>query len=904
MSKNNARSMFKFFYMPKENLLLRYGIILTLVCFLTGTLIYFLAYQVITDNVKRSLLQIAEQGAERVHDKLDGYLGILENIASIDTIKDPAVPWQRKQAIIQSFAARKYLNLKRISIADGNGHSRTSDGNSLVIKDRTYFRKAISGSKYVSEPLISRNDGTAVIIFAVPVFYRGHITSVLYATHPVEALCKITDSIRMSSRGYSFITNKKNQLIAHPDRDLVYSGEDAYAGIQNIDHLKPLAAIQRKMAAGKTGTGEYVYNGVKKYVGYAPIKGTDWSFGITAPKEALFGHLNQILICLGLLLCLVFILFTVLNMNNISLQQSLTREQNFLNSAIDTANIIIIETDFRGKITGFNRYAEEKLAFSQTEIIDHAFIYDLVPEEYSGQIAEICRKTENLLRIEFPLIRKSGEMIHILWSINSNASQHFVKEADKITMMGVDITERVAYEQKLLENNKALSLLYEELASSEEELRQLAYFDPLTGLPNRFSLFEHSAVNIANAVAQESQMALLYLDIDNFKLINDTFGHSIGDLLLMEIGVRLSSILKNYEVFRLGGDEFVALISDIHDSDSLKSLTTNIMIDFTRPFNVEQHVFHISLSMGITFFPDNGQNIEDLLKNADTAMYRAKESGKNLCVFFDRSMNDSIVEKVQMESDLRLALENRELFIVYQPQVEASTGLVVGFEALLRWKNSKYDGISPNKFIKIAEETGLIFPIGLWVLEDACRFTARLQQESIQGLTISINISTRQLMQNDFVASIKQIVTKAGIAPQKIGLEITETALMESFETNLEKLQLIREHGIGIHLDDFGTGYSSLNYLRSLPINIIKIDKSFLDDIRHGVQQSLITTIISLAHQINLKVIAEGVETKEQLQFLLDGGCDFIQGFLFSRPVYEEEALCIAREGRLKLVGG
>jgi diguanylate cyclase (GGDEF)-like protein/PAS domain S-box-containing protein len=879
-----------------------YGIIATLICLLTGTMIYFLAYQVVVNNVKQSLMEIAEQGAHRVEDRLNGYLNELETISSIDTIKNPAIPWQEKLRIIELIASRKNSNIKRISIADSHGYSQTSDGSKLIISDRVYFQKAITGQHYVSNPLISRIDGSVVIIFAVPIYYQGHIASILYATHSIEALCQITDDIKMSRKGYSFIINEQGQLIAHHNRNLVYFGNNYFSKIKRNPKLKALVALEKQMIAGKIGAGEY-YDGDKKYLGFAPISGTGWSIAITAPKKDIFGRLDQILFYFGLLISLIFLLFSTLYMNNISLQQLLTQEQDFLNNAIDTANIMMIEFDSRGKITWFNQYAEEKLEYTLIEILGHITIYDLVPHEYSDRVTEIIEKTakkkKSSSRSEFPLTKKAGGTIHILWSINS--TQHFPKNAERFTLMGVDITDRVAYERKLLESNRELGVLYKELASSEEEFRRLAYYDPLTGLPNRFSLFEQSTTIISNTIVNYSQGALLYLDIDNFKLINDTFGHSIGDLLLIEIGNRLGVMMNNCEVFRLGGDEFVALITNLPNLADLQKVSTKIVTDFSRPFNIQDHVFHISLSMGITLFPDNGQTIEDLLKNADTAMYRAKESGKNQCIFFDRSMNDSIVKRVEMESDLRLALVNQEFFIVYQPQVRAATGLVVGFEALIRWQSPKYGLVSPLKFIKIAEETGLIIPIGIWVLEHSSSFAAKLQKNGLKEFNVSINISTRQILQNDFVERVQDIIAQSGVSPERIGLELTETALMESFETTLKKLQNIKELGFGIHLDDFGTGYSSLNYLRNLPINVIKIDKSFVDDIHHGNQHPLIATIITLAHQVNLQVIAEGVETKEQLAFLIACDCDMIQGFLFSKPVSEDEALGIARKGSLPL---
>jgi diguanylate cyclase (GGDEF)-like protein/PAS domain S-box-containing protein len=884
---------------PKNKNILSYGIVFTLFCLLAVTLIYSLAYQVIIDNVKETLIQVAHQGAERVSDSLNGYLNVLETISALEPIKNPRTPWEAKLHIIQSIAARKHLNLKRISISDSHGVSRTSDGKKINIGDRTYFQKALAGKRAISELLISRVDNSVVIIFAVPVYYQGKVTSVLYETHSIDVLCDIINGIRMSPNSYSLIINKKGKLIAHLNRSLI-----SFTNPNNSKQYYKavgLSTLNSQMASGKTGAGNYSFAGVQKYLGFAPIKGTDWSFAITIPRKDVFNKLNRTMLYLGLLILLVFLLLFTLNFNNLSLKQLLSREQAFLNNAIDTANIMMIEINSKGKIVSFNRYAEEKLAFGQKEILEYFTIYDLIPEKYASQIAGLIQNAtqkKGQLRTEFPLVKKDSGIIYVLWSINSE--KYPSKSTGRITLMGVDITDRVAYEQKLLESNQELNALSQELVASGEELRRLAYCDSLTGLPNRSALFEQSTLILENAIHTGSQVALVYLDIDNFKLINDSFGHSMGDRLLIEISSRLSSMQNTSQVFRLGGDEFVVLVAGFTNTGSLRNIATAIMRDFSRPLNIQDHTFHISLSMGITLFPDNGQNIEDLMKNADTAMYRAKESGKNLCLFFDRAMNDIIVEKVKMESALRGALENKEFFIVYQPQVEAWSGVVIGFEALIRWQSPKYDIVSPARFIKIAEETGLIIPIGLWVLEDSCRFAAQLQEKGFPNLTISINISTRQLLQKDFVESVEQVISKNGIPPSQIVLEITETALMESFETNLNKLQLIREHAVKIHLDDFGTGYSSLNYLRSLPIHMIKIDKTFIDDLHNNLQQSLIATIIILAHQIHLKVIAEGVERKEQLEFLVRKNCDIIQGFIFSKPVSEEEVLNIAHQGLLK----
>lgn len=433
----------------------------------------------------------------------------------------------------------------------------------------------------------------------------------------------------------------------------------------------------------------------------------------------------------------------------------------------------------------------------------------------------------------------------------------------------------------------------------EDLIHQLAYYDTLTGLPNRVSLYQQCELLFQANPAEEPVVhgALYYLDIDNFKLVNDSFGHSIGDKLLIEIGLRIRNLMEGVELFRLGGDEFVLLAKSIHNGSNYQELADRLLAEFSNPFVIAEHIFHIRLSIGVAVFPENGSSMEELLRNADTALYKAKEAGKNQCVFFNRSMNDAIMDKVQMESSLRAAIINQEFFLEYQPQVSTLSGQLVGFEALLRWRSPRTGIVSPARFIPIAEDNGLIIPIGLWVLERACHFVNRLNREGQNQFSISVNISTRQLMQEDFVHRVQKILDDFAIVPGMIGLEITESVLLESFETQVEKLRILKNSGIPIYLDDFGTGYSSLSYLKKLPITAVKIDKSFVADIKENAEPPLIGSVITLAHQMDLRVIAEGVETPEQWRYLQTHQCDQIQGFLFSKPVGEDEAIDIAKTG-------
>lgn len=426
--------------------------------------------------------------------------------------------------------------------------------------------------------------------------------------------------------------------------------------------------------------------------------------------------------------------------------------------------------------------------------------------------------------------------------------------------------------------------------SHEAEINFLAYHDSLTHLANRTALEKELEDILANYPAGQSG-AVLFVDIDNFKVINDTFGHSYGDKLLVLLGGLLADCSAGEGfVARMGGDEFVILLKQIQDVEHPTRFAKKIRDVLRAPLQINEKNFDVTLSIGATIFPQDGASKEEILKNADLAMYQAKIQGKNRCIFFDRVMEKAVLDKMLLERSLREAVCKDELKLWYQPFVDAATGRIVGFEALVRWYNPEKGIIMPMHFIDLAEETGLIIPIGRHILRNACRFIVALQQEGYEKLKVTVNLSIVQLMQGDFVQSVQSILEETGAAPQWLGLEITEGILMESIEANIDKLRAIKELGVGIYLDDFGTGYSSLNYLKKLPIDVVKIDKSFIDDLLHKESEKQLTeVIIQLAHRMGIKTVAEGVETRDQLKQLNRYKCDVVQGYLFSKPVPEAE---------------
>jgi len=422
---------------------------------------------------------------------------------------------------------------------------------------------------------------------------------------------------------------------------------------------------------------------------------------------------------------------------------------------------------------------------------------------------------------------------------------------------------------------------------AEERVQYLAYYDALTGLPNRTLLQDRLSKALASARRQKDKVALLFLDLDRFKMINDSLGHSLGDLLLQDVAERLKRWAREQDtVARLGGDEFLIVLTRIKDVADAAVAAERLMDKMTAEFVVEGHSLGINCSVGISMFPEHGADGETLIKNADAAMYSAKENGRNHLRFFTADMNAQVVERLILENSLRLALEKRELFLVYQPQMDMATGRITGLEALLRWQHPELGLVPPDRFIRIAENSGLIMPIGEWVLRTACSQARKWQDEGLPAVSVAVNVSAVQFRQEDFCQVIKRVLHETGLAPQYLELELTESLLLANADVTFSVLQELKAMGLTLAIDDFGTGYSSFSYLRQFRVSKLKIDRSFVRDVAVNPDDAAITTaIISMAKSLNLKVIAEGVENEAQMSFLRAHHCDEIQGYYFSKPL-------------------
>ena len=430
-----------------------------------------------------------------------------------------------------------------------------------------------------------------------------------------------------------------------------------------------------------------------------------------------------------------------------------------------------------------------------------------------------------------------------------------------------------------------------ERVQAQEVIRHMAFHDSLTGLPNRAGLQEKLREELV--INNETKKgALFFVDMDDLKAINDNFGHSSGDHVIITAGNILCRVLgKDAFVSRLGGDEFIAVFSGL-EREAASAVAEQVIRELGCEYAVAGRQVHLSASLGVALYPEDGETEEELLKRSDSAMYAAKRAGRNCWRFYETALSDEAYERMALTNSLRRALENKELFLQYQPQLDLTSGRVSGFEALLRWRSEEHGFVSPAKFIPIAEECGLILPIGAWVLEEAARFAKRLAARGFGEVHIAVNISPKQLLAADFVKQVQDILTREEVAMEQIVLEVTEGIMIESMEESIGKLWELRKMGLLLALDDFGTGYSSLTYLKHLPINILKMDKSFINvEEMEGTQEEMIASIISLGHTLGMVLVAEGVETEVQQEVLKRRGCDCLQGYIFSRPVDAEEAL-------------
>jgi diguanylate cyclase (GGDEF)-like protein/PAS domain S-box-containing protein len=560
-----------------------------------------------------------------------------------------------------------------------------------------------------------------------------------------------------------------------------------------------------------------------------------------------------------------------------------------------------------GIVTGIFAWGAKRLADSYQEVKRSEERHRLVVERTDQGILLVVPDTHTVMDANPAFCLLVGQSLKDLIGISIytlidgdkssidetiERAKHEKRELSLIHRDGTKLVSEISATSIPAESGTADCYMFHDISVQrrfQNELLHQATHDHLTGLPNRSLLNDRMVQSITGARRRGDLVALLLIDLDHFKVVNDTMGHATGDMLLKSVANRLLSFVRSSDTLaRFGGDEFVILLTCISSMSDIITVAENFSGLLSIPFLIQERDYFMTASVGIAVFPDDGDSIDVLVKKADTAMYNAKELGRNGFQFFAEEMNLKMNSRLRIETQMRRALERNEMKLHYQPKLDIRSGTINGVEALIRWSNDTLGMVSPAEFIPIAEASGLIVQIGEWVLETACRQTLLWHNMGHESLRVSVNISTRQFARPEFVDRIADIIERSGLPAKFVDLEITESALTHNISETITILQRLKSMGVTISIDDFGTGYSSLNYLKRFPIDTLKIDKSFVDDVVERTEDAaIVATIIAMAHHMNLNVVAEGVETLEQLDLLKKGGCEEIQGYLFCKPQTE-----------------
>ncbi len=551
-------------------------------------------------------------------------------------------------------------------------------------------------------------------------------------------------------------------------------------------------------------------------------------------------------------------------------------------SAFDHSAVGMALVDPQGRWLQVNKALCQITGYQESELVGKYFQANVHPKELGAALVQVHQLLEGTIpafQMEQQYLHQNGNTIWVIWSVS--LVRDLATKENRLIFQLQDITERKRAEAQLLHD---------------------AFHDGLTGLPNRALFLDHLKLAMERMKRySHRQFAVLFLDFDRFKIVNDSLGHSVGDQLLIAIARRLEACLRPGDtIARLGGDEFTVLLEDMRHLGESIEVANRIQQSLEEAFTLDRQEVFTSVSIGIADSSMEYEQPEDILRDADTAMYRAKARGAKCYEVFDKKMHSQVISRLQLESDLRRAIERHEFFLVYQPIVHLQTRRLAGFEALVRWNHPERGFVSPAQFIPLAEETGLIIQLGHWVLQEACCQT-RVWQEMYPAsfpLQMSVNLSSRQFTQPHLIQEIKEILTTTGLDAQYLKLELTESAVMDHVEAAIKQLAEIRALGIELSVDDFGTGYSSLSYLHRFPLNTLKIDRSFVMSMNEKENVEIVRTIISLARSLGMKVIAEGVETVEHLSQLHSLNCDYAQGYYFSKPVEKDAAALFLKDNQ------
>ena len=749
---------------------------------------------------------------------------------------------------------------------------------------------------------------------AVPVAEKGKTGAILLAEIDARILWNNVNQRTHREGIVSYVVGGEGELLIAPHQ----------SNYQVADDLASLSIINALMD-NKSWSLQKSYIGIqgKKVFGSSLlIESIGWNIVTEIEKESILRPIRELILKLATVGTIIVIIFLIIGMNLVrrivkAIQVISKDFERITKQDFSPLKLSSSLKEIDSMVKGFNRMAKV-IARKQQELNQAAIVFDNTSEGIFITNAEPKIISSNAAFTEItgyegyevigkkPSILRSGqhdaEFYQQMWQVIEEDGC-WSGEVQNRRKSGEVYTELLSINSFKSESGKVLQYIgvftdISNIKAVEHKLEHLAHHDPLTNLPNRLLCNARLEQELQIAKRHDHLVAVMFLDLDMFKNINDSLGHVLGDKLLQKVTARMSKKMRDEDtIARLGGDEFVVIVGYLEAREDAASIAEGILELFSMPFSIDGHEIFIGASIGISIYPEDAHDAETSLRNADTAMYRAKSEGRNNFQFYTSDLTSDAHERLNMETYLRHAIEKNELILHYQPQYSLETGQIIAVEALLRWQHPEEGLISPDKFITVAEETGLIVPIGEWVIATACEQLIKWQSNGCPPLRMAVNLSARQFWKPGLAGVVKNILDEVGIAPSRVDLELTESIIMRDAKVTIDTLNEFHEMGFELSIDDFGTGYSSLSYLKKFPINRLKIDRSFVSDIaieKNG--DDMINSIIALGHCMDLKVLAEGVETEEQLNYLKEHGCDEVQGYFYSKPLPADDLAILCKK--------
>ncbi len=871
-------------------------LMMTIVATVAGGVALFLIESHLVASTGESLALTASE----ISDKLDGFLGErYGDVQMMGRAFKSRYADRRELTDYLEFMRKAYPVYQWIGVLDPQGRivAATNPASVGQTRDRAEWFRAVRNEKMPrvdDAALYEEAGGVEALAFSAPIFNgQGTFVGVVSSRVGLPALeMMLTRSIRALQKQRPGLEAVEYQFLSRSGETLIDSMQPQ-GGRVNLKSMGLPSAL--RLETHQAGFVEELHRrrhvpvitGYARTRGFAGLEGLQWGVLVRMDRDDVLAPIRAVLWKLGVSGALVWgPLFVLLLWATSSVRReygqaqqesarvraaeaTLRESEMRLQLILHHANDAIFQLDRNGLIQWASRQATVLTGRPSEELVNRPFQMLLAPSSRAlaeERLAQARTDTNVSALVEYELVRSDGR---VLW-VEANTTN--VEEQGQVIgrlVVARDITDR---------------------RQVEEQVREMAFQDALTGLPNRRLFLDRLNLAISQARRKQQLLAVLLLDLDQFKVVNDSLGHATGDLLLQRVAERLKACIRSGDtVARLGGDEFTILLPELSAVDDVPRIAQKLVDAFGQSFQLEGQEFAITTSLGISLYPADGTDGETLLKNADSAMYRAKEQGGNTHQFCTPAMRARASERLTLERGLRKALERDEFVVYYQPQVSLRDGRIFGVETLIRWRHPDKGLIPPAAFIPVAEETGLIVRLGQWVLQSACAQAKSWRDRGYPPLRVAVNLSARQFRQQDLVPQVLDILTQTGLAPTWLDLEITESLAMYNVEATITALRAFAGSGIEISMDDFGTGHSSLGYLKQFPLDTLKIDRTFVSGIdRSGQDAAIVKAILTMAHGLNIKVIAEGVETDKQLTFLRQHGCEGIQGYLFSPAVPAE----------------